>query len=585
MTKDILKRKRSKRFGISIRLKILIPTILMNIIIATVLCTLILEEFNAQCIETGARGALSIVTLAEARINGDTMLKLASDGSESTSYIIVYDAIESIVDSVGVDRIYTVGYNTDGTLCYLVDINADKSDGFATWTPVDDFVSLSARVAMSNNIPFAYKSIRTEGTKQIIVAASPVTSKTGEVTGAVFIEYDAASLQESISSTTILVIIIAVIIVIICSILMLFITGGILQGVRRVNKKVQDIVETDGDLTQKIAVRSSDEIGTIAGNINSLLDYIRTVITNISTNTKTLNEYLHLSSESAENSSVQISNISNNMLQMSAAMEETMASAQNMEEAMIRMNQYISDMAHRVSEGTSLASSIDTKAAALVESARDKSASVREMAAMLEQSLREKLEASKEVENIGELTKKILDISSQTELLSLNANIEAAKAGDAGKGFAVVADEIGKLSKDTMESAQAIQDISNIVLSTVRALADESENMLNFMNEQTLSGYGQLIETGTQYSTDAESIYGVMDDCMKQASQLANEIDKLRDAMSGILLAVEESTKNIEDVTDNINTLSEDLFENKNQSENNLIATDNLENEVNKFII
>lgn len=576
---------KTARIGFGMRLKILIPVIVVNIVIAAVLSVLVLSEFKERCTETAAQGALAIVTMAEARIDGSTLNSVGTDGADSSSYTIVYNSIESIVDSSSINRIYTVGYDADGTLCHLVDINGDESAGVATGTEVDDFIKLNAEVAMNNDVPFAYKSIRQGSAGEMILAAAPVANKSGEMTGAVFIEYEASALSKAISGTMLQVVIIATVLVVICSLLIMVIIGGILKSVRKVNKKIKDIVEADGDLTQKVDVRSTDEVGAIAGNINSLLDYIHTVIRNISDNTRTLNHYLHLSSESAERSKDQITLISDNLLQMSAAMEETTASVQEVDAAMGRMIDYVDQMDRQVGDGTKLASGIDQKASGLVAETEQKTREVKKMAAEIEASLKEKLEESRKVENIGVLTSKILEISSQTELLALNANIEAARAGEAGRGFAVVAGEIGKLSKDTTESAEEIQVISGLVLSTVRALAREAENMLEFLNEQTLYGYGQLIETGKQYSSDAENFYGVMDDCMKQANQLAREIDTIKQSMSGILLAVEESTKNIESVTSNVGDLSEDLYKNKEQSENNLEATGNLEHEVNKFVI
>ena len=93
------------------------------------------------------------------------MKNIAIDGADSSSYMIVYDQIVGIVDSVGVNRVYTVGYDANGELCYLIDIPGDGEQAIATGTSVDEFVSLSARVAMSNDIPFAYKSIRKVGEK------------------------------------------------------------------------------------------------------------------------------------------------------------------------------------------------------------------------------------------------------------------------------------------------------------------------------------------------------------------------------------------------------------------------------------
>lgn len=576
---------RSKGFRLGIRFKILIPVVLMNILIGVVLSAIALSAFKSECIRTGAGGALSIVTLAETRISGDTMRNVARDGADSSSYMIVYDSIEGLVESVSVDRIYTVGYDENGNLCYLIDINADESEGKTTGERTDDFVALNAKVAMSNNIPFAYMSIREENGKQVIIAAAPVTTKSGEVVGSVFIEYDAASLLDSIQSTTARVVIIAVIIVVLCSVLMLFIIQRILTGLKKANIKIRDIVEADGDLTQKLAVSSKDEVGEMAGNINSLLDYIHTVISNISSNAQTLNTFLTLSRESAENSNNKISSISDNMLQLSATMEETMASVQEMDDAMTRMDSYVKDMDASVAEGARLASSVDERASKLVHSTQEKTEHVKSQAADIEKSLKEKMAESRKVEYIRDLTKKILEIATQTNLLALNANIEAARAGEAGRGFAVVAGEIGRLSQDTAESAQAIQNISEMVLSTVAALADEAENMLVFMNEQTLSGYGQLIETGRQYSDDARSFFQMMENCLGQARHLASELSVIKDSMSGILCAVDDGNKSIESVTDSVSDLAEDLHQNKDQADTNLEATANLEAEVAKFII
>lgn len=570
---------------LGIRLKILIPVILMNIIIGTVLSAMVMGQFQKQCIATGAQGALSIVTLAKARIAGNTMKNIAIDGADSSSYMIVYDQIVGIVDSVGVNRVYTVGYDANGELCYLIDIPGDGEQAIATGTSVDEFVSLSARVAMSNDIPFAYKSIRKVGEKQIIVGVAPVSTKSGEVVGSVFIEYDATSLQNAVNNTRSSVILLAVIIVVACSVLMLFILQRILTGVQKVNQKIKDIVETDGDLTQKVEVKSGDEIEEIANNINALLDYIRTVIQNISDNTDTLHTYSELSKDNAADANNKMKNISDNMLQMSASMEETMASVNEVDDAMGRMKRYVEDMEKSVEQGARLASRVEDKAARLVNQTAEKTKTVREKAAEIESSLKETLEKSRNVEHIRELTEKILEIASQTELLSLNANIEAARAGEAGRGFAVVASEISKLSKDSADSAQAIQSISDVVLSTVSVLAQQAELMLNFMNEETIAGYGQLIDTGNQYSEDAKNFYQMMNECLTQAQRLAAELTIIHESTNGIMSAVSDSNENIAQVTEHVGQLSEELSENENQAKMNLSATDNLETEVRKFII
>ena len=102
-TKEIHTLK-THRIGIGMRFKILFPVIMVNIVIAALLSALVLHEFEEQCTETAAQGALTIVTLAEARIDGSTLKSLGIDGADSTSYTLVYNSIESIVDSINNER-------------------------------------------------------------------------------------------------------------------------------------------------------------------------------------------------------------------------------------------------------------------------------------------------------------------------------------------------------------------------------------------------------------------------------------------------------------------------------------------------
>lgn len=94
--------------------------------------------------------------------------------------------------------------------------------------------------------------------------------------------------------------------------------------------------------------------------------------------------------------------------------------------------------------------------------------------------LRQKIEQSRTVEQISVLTDNIIEITDQTNLLALNASIEAARAGEAGKGFAVVAGEIGQLANDSAQAAEAIRQVSALVIEAVNALSDTAEEMIRF---------------------------------------------------------------------------------------------------------
>ena len=203
-------------------------------------------------------------------------------------------------------------------------------------------------------------------------------------------------------------------------------------------------------------ISSSDEIGEIAGSINQLLDYIRTVINNIAHNTQNLKNYVQLSSESAEVSSGKISTIARHIQQMNQAMQET---------------------------------------------------------------------------------------------------------------------------------TENVQEVSNMVISTVNVLTEEAEGMLLFMKEQTVVGCNELVKVGNQYSEDTKNFYEMMESNWKKAKRLAEGLEVIKKSTVDILYKVEDSAKHIENINENVTELTSDLHQSKEQSEDNLRVTNNLEVEVEKFII
>lgn len=102
----------------------------------------------------------------------------------------------------------------------------------------------------------------------------------------------------------------------------------------------------------------------------------------------------------------------------------------------------------------------------------------------IKNTLEQSIENSKEAAQIQSLTENILQIASQTNLLSLNASIEAARAGEAGKGFSVVAAQIGELAESSRTIAKNIQEISTLVTESVTGLSSDSKKLLEFVNNE-----------------------------------------------------------------------------------------------------
>ena len=147
-------------------------------------------------------------------------------------------------------------------------------------------------------------------------------------------------------------------------------------------------------------------------------------------------------------------------------------------------------------------------------------------------SLQMKIEDSKKVSRITELTGNIIDIAGQTNLLALNASIEAARAGEAGRGFSVVAEEIKKLAMHSNEVAEEIQIIGKDVTTLVDELANESLNMLTFLTKSNDEGANGI-------SLGAESVNAIamnISDLNNQASDNLTVAENINDNMNKFIV-------------------------------------------------
>lgn len=317
--------------------------------------------------------------------------------------------------------------------------------------------------------------------------------------------------------------------------------------------------------------------------MNKLLEYIRHIMLNISANSKTLNGSSKTVAENLSSAEVNISDVSATMEEMSAAMEESNSSLNQITESLEQTYEAIDSISKRAGEGSSSSVVIMRNAEAIYQKAVVEQSDAKQRAGEMAALVNEKIEKSKAVEKISDLTANIISITDQTNLLALNASIEAARAGEAGKGFAVVADEIGKLASNSADAATEIQKVSEDVIASVDELAKEAEQMLIFMNETAMAGYEKLLETSGSYQNDVDSLNQMMQEFAVESGQLKANMDNIRAAVEAVNAAVEESTKGVTNVTEMSVHLTASVGDIGNEANSNIDIANCLNTEVNKF--
>ncbi len=352
----------------------------------------------------------------------------------------------------------------------------------------------------------------------------------------------------------------------------------------RTIQEITDKIENkEGDLTARVTIKSNDEIGQIAGNVNNLIEQLQGIISKLKEDAVQLRTSAENVTAGINESNDNATNVSAVMEEMSASMEEIASTLKTLAGGSDTVLDEVRAMKERVEDGVGLVETIRTHASEMHESTVGSKNRSTEMMQKIQGELKEALEKSRSVEQINGLTNEILNITSQTSLLSLNASIEAARAGEAGKGFAVVADEIRVLADNSADTANNIQNISAQVMEAVEQLAKSATNIIKFINESIMKDYDGFIDVVEQYKKDADSVNEIFDDVAANTQQIDDNMASMNTAINDISNAVDESAEGVSTVAENTVNLVDSMSKIQQETLNNRRISEQLSEEVGRF--
>ena len=375
--------------------------------------------------------------------------------------------------------------------------------------------------------------------------------------------------------------------VLVIVIIMLVVNKTVAGPAKRASKQLGTILDEidqgEGDLTKRLDVKTKDEVGQLVVGFNSFIEQLQGIISKLKVESENL-------LASADNVMTQVSasnensvNISAAMEELSASMEEVSATVEQIATGSFSVLESVKSVNEKAGQGADIVETIKNKSGEMYKETIESKEKANRVINEIKEDLKSSVKESKSVEKIGELTADILGIAGQTNLLSLNASIEAARAGEVGRGFAVVAHEISVLADSSRDTANNIQEISNIVTLAVEKLAKSAERMIDFIDEQVISDYDGFVEIVEQYRADADSMNDILKGFAKDASEIEETMQTMAQGINDISVAVDESAKGVADVAENAVDLVNSMALIKDESESNESIAKSLNEDVSRF--
>lgn len=404
-----------------------------------------------------------------------------------------------------------------------------------------------------------------------ILAIKPFEVGTTGTNGNLVVVAPASKILEGARQTRNITIITAVIFIIILAVLVYFLTQIlVVNPVKRVILRMEDISQGEGDLTHRLEITNNDELGILSKVFNEFIEKLQVMIKDISENVKIL-----------AGSSVQLSSISHEMsVKTIETSDKSSAVAVAAEEMTANMNSVAGAMEQTAANTDTVASAAEEMTATINEIASntEEARSISQDAVHKVAKSSDKMnELGKAAESIGNVVETITDISEQVNLLSLNATIEAARAGEAGKGFAVVANEIKDLAGQTSKASMDIKgNIDNIQVSVSETLGQikEISQVITDINENT-STIATAIE---EQSATTKEISG-------NVVQVSNGIGDANQNISHSFTVAGEITRDITEVNQSAADMAEQSNEVQNRSKELSSLAEKLNNLVSRFKI
>jgi len=354
---------------------------------------------------------------------------------------------------------------------------------------------------------------------------------------------------------------IMVIVLIVSSISALLISKKLTNSINNVVKAMGSVAE--GDFTTKVNIKSKDEIGIMGSKINDTMDHLRFSISGVKENSLNVNNMSNTLANNSKEMTVAASEVASAIGEIAnGAMDQT-RELLDITKELDMFNAELEDIHNKISNVNTSSKYAEDKAALGKDYIKSLTTSIDKIKQSFSVVYTKINGLGSTVSEIGKITDSINEISEQTNLLALNAAIEAARAGEQGKGFAVVADEVRKLAEESSKASGEIMNLINLVSGETKEVIDTSKQMDSLIVEQanvvekTIQSFDNILESVRNITPMVDETYSSVKNAIKAKDTVVRKIEGIASVAEEVSASTEEISASAEEMLSSIQDVSE----------------------------
>lgn len=511
-----------------------------------------------------------MIDVEEAKIQDEIAIKQEKNMLTAEQY----GSILGDMEIEGVDSFYCYVLSQSGMIRYHTD--ESKIGKPNTVSVITSFISEMNRGVIPDNLCMEYEE---DGVTRY--ASYYIT----DIKTVVVVCADGDELMKPVTSLLLMAIGLTVAIIAVAIIISNIVVGKITKPLQQISDIINDTAQlklrVPGNMDE--LCKRKDETGAMSRAVREMSANLHEVVQRIEDANGSIRENMNKLEDSSNEVHVLCTDNSATTEQLAASSQEVTSMTQIMNEHMTKMR----EKSEMISSETEKSNQASEEIAGRAKNMQDSTAKAIERTREMYRQIKEKTDVAvvglKSVSKINELTGAIIDISDQTNLLSLNASIEAARAGEAGRGFSVVATEISNLAKRSLDTVEDINVIIEEVNKAVTNISASLEETSVFLEENVLTDYDNFKQISEQYLLDADTFKTGMTNISEDVEELNESIREVSQAVENIHETIEETTIGVNDIAEKTSNVVKVTSDNYTLTNNTVESVGEMEEIIARF--